>query len=316
MAKKSLKETPKADKSAQSQAKKSTNIKKLVLRATLAVVFLIVFTIGLAGLGIYKLNWNNGFTKAVSAVFPFPAALVDNKVVSLSEFENWKAIYKHNYEKQGQPIPANFETQVIDELIDLEIMETEAKKLKLEVSKADLDDSFNKKAEANGGQEKFSSTINSLYGISNNEYRATLLYKEVLSKKLEQKLTENGNYLAKKDTDSKALAEKTLEEIKAGAKFEEKAISLSQDKVSAAKGGDLGIMQKGSIVKEVEDAAFALLPGNLGNTIVKSAYGYHVIMLVEKTDTTFHIKHILFKAADFKDWLAFQKTQVKIKKLI
>lgn len=65
------------------------------------------------------------------------------------------------------------------------------------------------------------------------------------------------------------------------AKFAELA-KANSDCPSKEKGGDLGEFAEGMMVKEFENAAFALEPGQISDP-VKTPYGYHIIMLVSKT---------------------------------
>lgn len=71
---------------------------------------------------------------------------------------------------------------------------------------------------------------------------------------------------------------KELEEKK---DFADLAKKYSQDTFTKDKGGDLGWYGKGELLKEVEDAAWSLSPGQL-SAPVKSQYGYHIIQLNEK----------------------------------
>lgn len=76
-----------------------------------------------------------------------------------------------------------------------------------------------------------------------------------------------------------AKAEKTLDDLKAGANFAALAQERSADPGSAAKGGDLGWFERGRMVPEFDEAAFALQqPGDLSG-VVKSQFGYHIIQL-------------------------------------
>ena len=69
--------------------------------------------------------------------------------------------------------------------------------------------------------------------------------------------------------------------LKGGADFAELAKKVSQDPGSAAQGGLLPFVQRGQLVKEYEDAAFALQPGQMSG-IVQSPYGYHIILMKER----------------------------------
>ena len=75
--------------------------------------------------------------------------------------------------------------------------------------------------------------------------------------------------------EKQSQALKVVEELKAGASF-----SLLAKKYSICpsgkRGGDLGQFGRGQMVKEFEQAAFALKPGQVSEPI-KTQFGYHII---------------------------------------
>ncbi|HEX8601456.1 MAG TPA: SurA N-terminal domain-containing protein [Pseudoduganella sp.] len=76
---------------------------------------------------------------------------------------------------------------------------------------------------------------------------------------------------------AKAKAEAILADLKkAPASFAQVAKAKSEDPGSAEQGGDLGVIEKGSLVPSVEQSIFALKQGEISN-VVESEFGYHVI---------------------------------------
>ena len=85
------------------------------------------------------------------------------------------------------------------------------------------------------------------------------------------------------DVREKAKAEAQALLVKVRAKpesFADLARKNSQDSGSATQGGDLGYFSKGSMVKQFEDAVFALKKGEISE-VVESDFGFHIIKLAD-----------------------------------
>ncbi|MEZ2222866.1 peptidylprolyl isomerase [Rhizobium sp. RCC_161_2] len=83
--------------------------------------------------------------------------------------------------------------------------------------------------------------------------------------------------LVKTEDEAKAI----IKELDAGKDFATLAKEKSTDP-NKADGGDLGYFAHGRMVKEFEDAAFALPVGTYTKTPVKSDFGWHVIKVEDK----------------------------------
>ena len=95
-----------------------------------------------------------------------------------------------------------------------------------------------------------------------------------------------------------------LAKIKAGASFADMAKKYSED-TSAQNGGDIGWITHGQTVKEFEDVAFNMQPGQVSG-LVHTVYGIHIIKVLDKQ--TAHLESF----NDVKAAIAATLTQRKL----
>jgi len=81
--------------------------------------------------------------------------------------------------------------------------------------------------------------------------------------------------------------------IIAGENFSMLARIYSDDPGSAAKGGELGLFNRGTMQPEFEAAAFSLKKKGDISEIIKTSFGYHIIQLIEKKGEFVNARHIL-----------------------
>lgn len=84
------------------------------------------------------------------------------------------------------------------------------------------------------------------------------------------------------ESDARTKTEQLLKELKNGANFEELARKHSQDPGSAMNGGDLGMQQRGRMVKPFDDAAFKLSTIGELSEVIETQFGFHILKLEEK----------------------------------
>jgi parvulin-like peptidyl-prolyl isomerase len=112
---------------------------------------------------------------------------------------------------------------------------------------------------------------------------------------------------------SREQAQQILDRLKAGENFGDLAAQYSLDLSTRKAGGDLGWFPRGILlVKAVEDAAFALQPGEVSD-IVQSPMGYHIVMTEARGE------HLLSSDARWrlqeqavKDWLESRRQAADI----
>jgi peptidyl-prolyl cis-trans isomerase D len=108
-------------------------------------------------------------------------------------------------------------------------------------------------------------------------------------------------------------AKDILAKLQAGEDWAKLASTFSTDASNKDKGGDLGWFARGQMVKEFEDAAFALTtPGQISQP-VKTQFGYHIIRLVAHENRPISASECsTLSDQKFNDWLTNYKTTADI----
>jgi peptidyl-prolyl cis-trans isomerase C len=88
------------------------------------------------------------------------------------------------------------------------------------------------------------------------------------------------------DVEALAKAKEVRAKIVAGAKFEDQAKAESDDTGSGENGGDLGTFGAGQMVPEFDEVVFKAPVGQVTEPI-KTAYGYHLILVEERKSKPF-----------------------------
>ena len=100
--------------------------------------------------------------------------------------------------------------------------------------------------------------------------------------------------------------------VQTGEAFEEVAKALSEDKVSGAKGGDLGWVNEGAISNEFSEKVFSMPVGEISEPFL-STYGFHVIKVTEPAQEV--IKPFEAIKGDIRYQLRNQSKQAEMERL-
>jgi len=117
---------------------------------------------------------------------------------------------------------------------------------------------------------------------------------------------------------SQDAAQKVIDQLKKGAKFEDLAKKESTDS-SKEQGGDLGWFSPANMVKPFADAVAALKKGEYTQTPVQSQYGWHVIQLLDTRETPVppidQVKDRVDQLVQNKKFKAYQDELMKTAKI-
>lgn len=286
-------------------------------KVALEVGLLILVIIFIFGWGIYKYNWDNKATKAVSSIIPYPAAIVDyTSWITISEFNSELTSIKQYYKEaegldfskeEARQKLVKIREELLSQLIENEIINSEAKKLGLSISETEVSEEYNKLVQGSGGEEKIKEQIKKYYNWTISEFKEKIKA-QLLREKLDKKISEEGPSIQ----EAKKKAEDILARAKAGEDFVELAKRYSQDNLSSPKGGDMGYILKGTYVLEFENAAYSLGKGEIYPDLVKTYEGYHILKCTDIKGGQPRISQILIRGKNFYEWLADKKKEVKI----
>lgn len=205
------------------------------------------------------------FAEQVDAI-----ALVNDVPISTKIFE--KRMKRLTGEGQGNFDSFEGKKELLDVLIAREVLNQKGRELGFDKSKR--------------VQERVNEVIEELVI---NEVVDYIIREKVTEAKMSQYYGKNqdafrevrANHILLKTEDE---AQKTRKKLDDGADFSTLAKEVSIDPATAARGGDLGFFTRERMVKAFADAAFSMKINEIVGP-VKSAFGYHIIQVVEKRDS-------------------------------
>lgn len=276
------------------------------------IVWLVIFTyLGFGvyfGLQIYRDRSNSPVIKTSTYFYPFPAAVVNGKIIWAKDYYRQLTYIEHFAEKtkQALPEPAELKQEIIDQLVENEILKFEALRYNLHISSKDVNDAYGQIVLQSGGAAEVRKVLNELYGMSEREFK-TLVRSQVVKEKIQNNLVAQikVSHIFIKD---EGRANEVAERAKKGEDFAELAKQYSEDTKSRDNGGDLGWISKGQLVAdnqmlpEFDEAAFAAKNGEIVGPI-KTNPGYEIAKVED---------HKGVIQENFAIWLGNLKKQAKI----
>ncbi len=273
----------------------------------IVVIVIAAFAVAAAGAGAWALSLSARRTSAV-------AAKVNGEAIHWSrvdaEIERTAAQFGVDtknpaFEKQR----AELTKAVMDQLIGQRLIMQEAQKRNLVAPQKEIDErlatikkqfpdeaAFNKRLAQAGftvsairelikaqiSQRRLAEAVVKV-DVTEDEVRKQFESKrETYSKPAQIKVSHILFRVADKSQETVAAAKARIVQSKLtdGTKFEDVAKQYSEDPGSAERGGDLGFVSKGTLVKEFEEVAWKLKPGETSG-LVRTQFGLHIIRVHE-----------------------------------
>ena len=290
---------------------------------TVIIILVVLLTIGLAGT-LYYFKIQNPVTKIVTRVVPLPIALVNWQPLFYYTWQDQVETLKNFYQREQAnnpslviPTQTEVETHILNRMIELSLMNQLAKDYNVAVSDAEIDEQIQSLVTEIGSLEALETQLKDLYNWDLKDFKHEILEPLLLKNKLGVAITLDDRL----NQAARNTAQEVLDKLKNGGQsFEQLAQEYSED-ITALQGGDLGYFGRGQMIKEFEDAAFGLKPGEISD-IVKTQFGYHIIKVEEQLFdedevlTQVRAKHILIRGKDFNEFFEEVNNQAKIWKFV
>ncbi|SFB92492.1 peptidyl-prolyl cis-trans isomerase SurA [Parapedobacter composti] len=281
-------------------------------------IFLVLAIVGATNLAIGQ----------ESRVIDKVVAVVGSNIILQSEIEMQYA----QYLAQGNKADEDFKCYILQQQLTQKLLAQQAAIDSIEVSESEVDDQINARlrymANQAGGQERLERFLNRSLLQYKEEMRPSI-YEQMKAGKMRQNIVsgidvtplEVKRYFESLEKDSlpyfstevevgevvvypqltreekqrfRDRAEELRKQVVEGADFATVARLYSEDKGSAAYGGDLGFHTRDMMVKEFTAVAFRLKPGEI-SPVFESEFGFHFLQVLERRGEEVHTRHILIQ---------------------
>lgn len=222
------------------------------------------------------------------------AALVNGQSIYLADYERKLGQYEASLPAQGidptssdgQAHLAQARAWVLDVMIEQVMIEQAAAAADVVISDAEVDDYMQEMIAESGGEEAFLAKL-AEWGETREdawqEVRAQMIGM-AMTERVVEGVSATAEHVHARHIllDTSQEAERILAQLQAGADFAALASAYSQDSSTRESGGDLGFFPRGILLAhEVEEAAFALQPGQFSGVVI-SSLGYHIVQVIER----------------------------------
>lgn len=257
------------------------------------------------------------------------AAQVNDQYIFMAEYERRVAQYERALLEQGidlntdegQAYLAEARRDVLEGLIDSALIEQGAMSMGISLSDEELESQVEADIAAGGGQAAFDEWLQAT-GQAREDYKEMLRQSLLAQRVLDTVTADVGSEAEQVHArhimvGSEEEAQQILTMLQEGADFVALARDHSLDLATKDNGGDLGWFPRGLVALELENAAFALQPGQVSG-MVHLGEGYHVIQVVERESARPLAPEMQLdlQLAAFEGWLAELRASAVIERFV
>lgn len=304
---------------------------KKIKVSTLVYAFLIVvvFVTALGAILAYGTRTEIGTKIAakISAVIPFPAAIVDFRhVVYMKDAQaNLASVEKfyqtQDFAKEGLRIDFTTEDgkkrlrikerEVLDKMVEDKIIEILAREKGVTVSDKDADAVVTQKLNEFGTAEDVKNDLLKSYGWSMEDFKEKVVLPSLYMEALAQKVSVEE---ANNNTKAKDKITQAQKQLDSGKDFAE-VVRIYSEGPSREKGGELGWASKEQVLPELQTVLFGK-DAPKKNDVIESSIGFHIVEIenrkTENGNELLQLRQIFVTKNTFADWLEGKKKAMKV----
>ncbi|NJL93353.1 MAG: hypothetical protein HC915_06285 [Anaerolineae bacterium] len=251
------------------------------------------------------------------------AALVNGEVITSATLQTEMAIYEAGLGVQVAD-PAALTATVLEDLINRALIRQAAADLGIEISDAQIEAEL---AALQAEADEYGYSLDDFFaqqGITAEEFPERLrmnLIAQAVNERVTAEVPPVGTEVLARHilVGDEATAREVLQQLEAGANFEQLALEYSLDPSTREFGGNLGWIVPGDLIQaEVEAAIFALPENSRNPDPVRSVLGYHIIEVLDQAEGQPLEPEQLAQRRNqaFNAWLAQQRAAAEIQRLV
>lgn len=271
----------------------------IIWKSLLVVVALYYLVVAGTAVSIYKYNQDTPWNRAVSAIFPYPAAVVNHQVISLQRLRfQVDALQWHNGKHGIASTRVQTEQFVLDQASDHLLYQQALASHGITVSDADIQKQMQSIYHDVGGQDKLGGFLSDEYGpsMTTQRFQDWIVAESLSQAAVQQQVLVHisiSHILIAVPADATAAQvesarQQTLSvkaKITSPDQFADIAKQYSEDVASRDNGGQLGTTVHGNDVatygQGFDDAIFNL-PVNQVSDPIRSSFGWHLVLVTSK----------------------------------